>query len=341
MRIVVDVMGGDHGPEVVIHGARLALEEYPAISELYLVGNETEIQPALAKIGLSDPRVRVVHASQVLTMRDKPVEGLRKKKDCSLLRAVDLLKEGKGQALISSGNTGGIVAASTIRLRTLEGVDRAAIAPVMPSEKGYFILIDGGATPECKPLHLAQFAIMGSLYCRQILGNPRPRVGILSNGTEITKGTDLTREAHALCEKLGLNYIGYVEGHDLFADKVEVVVTDGFLGNIVLKTSESMGSAMGRLLKRELTASPMRKLGALLAKPAFLALKNRMDPDAYGGAPLLGLNGNVIKAHGSANARAIKSAIRVATETISHHLNESIIQQIAKANQVLNATSTP
>jgi glycerol-3-phosphate acyltransferase PlsX len=317
------------------------LEEYPAISELYLVGNETEIQPALAKIGLSDPRVRVVHASQVLTMRDKPVEGLRKKKDCSLLRAVDLLKEGKGQALISSGNTGGIVAASTIRLRTLEGVDRAAIAPVMPSEKGYFILIDGGATPECKPLHLAQFAIMGSLYCRQILGNPRPRVAILSNGTEITKGTDLTREAHALCEKLGLNYIGYVEGHDLFADKVEVVVTDGFLGNIVLKTSESMGSAMGRLLKRELTASPMRKLGALLAKPAFLALKNRMDPDAYGGAPLLGLNGNVIKAHGSANARAIKSAIRVATESISHHLNESIIQQIAKANEVLNATSTP
>ena len=340
MHIVLDVMGGDHGPEVVVHGAKLALDEFSDISELWLVGNETEIKAALRKTGLADRRVQVLHASQVLTMEDKPVEGLRKKKDCSLLRAVDLLKEGKGQALISTGNTGGMVAASTIRLRTLEGVDRPAIAPIMPSEKGFFILIDGGATPECKPIHLAQFAIMGSLYCQQILGNPRPRVGILSNGTEDIKGTELTREAHAMCEKLGLNYIGYVEGHDLFADRVEVVVTDGFLGNIVLKTCESMGSAMGRLLKRELTATPVRKVGAALAKSAFLALKNRMDPDAYGGAPLLGLNGNVIKAHGSATPRAIKNAIRVATETISHHLNDSIIQQIAKANEVLNSTVT-
>jgi glycerol-3-phosphate acyltransferase PlsX len=340
MRIVVDVMGGDHGPDAVVHGVKLALDEFSAISQLWLVGNEADIRHAATKAGLSDKRIEILHATQVLTMEDKPVEGLRKKKDCSLLRAVDLLKEGKGEALISTGNTGGLVAASTIRLRTLEGVDRPAIAPVMPSEKNYFILIDGGATPECQPIHLAQFAIMGSLYCQQILGNPSPRVGILSNGTETIKGTDLTREAHSLCEKLGLNYIGYVEGHDLFADKVEVVVTDGFLGNIVLKTCESMGSAMGRLLKRELTATPVRKMGAALARSAFHALKSRMDPDAYGGAPLLGLNGNVIKAHGSASPRAIKNAIRVATETISHHLNDSIIQQIAKANEVLNSTAT-
>jgi glycerol-3-phosphate acyltransferase PlsX len=336
MRIVVDVMGGDRGPDVVVDGARLALEEFPIITELFLVGNESEIQGAIEKSRLRDPRARIVHASQVLTMEDKPVEGLRKKKDCSLLRAVDLIKDGRGQALISTGNTGGLVAASTIRLRTLAGVERPTIAPVMPSERGYFVLVDGGATPECKPIHLAQFAIMGSLYCQKILGTTNPRVGILSNGSEDIKGTDLTREACRLCRKLDLNFLGYVEGHDLFNDAVEVVVTDGFLGNIVLKTCESMGRSVGRFLKRELDATPVRRLGKLLAGKALLALKSKLDPDAYGGAPLLGLNGIVIKAHGSANARAIKNAIRVATETIHHHLNESIIQQIAKSSETLN-----
>jgi phosphate acyltransferase len=339
MRIVVDVMGGDRGPEVVVDGARLALKEYSAISELYLVGNESEIRAAIKKTGLNDSRVQVLHASQVLTMEDKPVEGIRKKKDCSLLRAVDLLKDGRGQALISTGNTGGLVAASTIRLRTLEGVERPAIAPVMPSEHGYFILVDGGATPECKPHYLAQFAIMGSLYCQKILGTKNPRVGILSNGTEDIKGTDLTREAHKLCQGLGLNYVGYVEGHDLFHDRVEVVVCDGFLGNIVLKSCEGLGRAVGRVLKRELDASLLRKVGKVLAGNAFLALKTKLDPDVYGGAPLLGLNGTVIKAHGSANARAIKNAIRVATETIQHQLNDSIVKEIARANEVLSAFS--
>jgi glycerol-3-phosphate acyltransferase PlsX len=338
MRIVVDVMGGDRGPETVVDGARLALAEYTAISELYLVGHETEIRAAMKKTGLHDQRAQVVHASQVLTMEDKPVEGLRKKKDCSLLRAVDLVKDGRGQALISTGNTGGMVAASTIRLRTLEGVERPAIAPVIPSGKGYFILVDAGATPECKPLHLAQFAIMGSLYCQKILGTANPRVGILSNGSEEIKGTELTREAHKLCQRLGLNYIGYVEGHDLFEDRVEVVVTDGFLGNIVLKTCESMGRAVGRFLKHEFNATPIRKLGKVLAGNALLALKTKLDPDIYGGAPLLGLNGTVIKAHGSANARAIKNAIRVAMETIQHHLNESIVKEISKTNEVLSTT---
>ena len=339
MRIVVDVMGGDRGPDVVVDGARLALNEYPAISELHLVGNESDIQAAIQKCGLNDSRVQVLHASQVLTMEDKPVEGIRKKKDCSLLRAVDLLKDGRGQALISTGNTGGMVAASTIRLRTLEGVERPALAPVMPSENGYFILIDGGATPECKPQYLAQFAIMGSLYCQQILGIKNPRVGVLSNGAEDIKGNDLTREAHRLCQGLGLNYIGYVEGHDLFRDRVEVVVCDGFLGNIVLKSCESLGRAVGRLLKRELDANLLRKVGKILAGNALLALKTKLDPDVYGGAPLLGLNGTVIKAHGSANARAIKNAIRVATETIQHQLNDSIVREIAKANESLSAVS--
>ena len=338
MRIVVDVMGGDRGPEAVLEGARLALQEFSAISELYLVGDETAIKGGFPASTLKDKRVHVVHASQVLTMQDKPVEGLRKKKDCSLLRAVDLLKEGRGQALISTGNTGGLVAASAIRLRTLEGVERPAIAPIMPSGNGYFILVDAGATPECKPVHLAQFAIMGSLYCRKIIGTKNPRVGILSNGSEEIKGTELTRETHALCKKLDLNYVGYVEGHDLFEDKVEVVVTDGFLGNIVLKTCESMARAVGRFLKRELNATPIRRLGKVLAGNALLALKTKLDPDIYGGAPLLGLNGTVIKAHGSANAQAIKNAIRVAMETIQHHLNESIVREISKANVIGSET---
>ena len=340
MRIVVDVMGGDRGPEVVVHGAQLALQAIPAITHLFLVGDERQINSARQNLGFQDARVQVVHASQVLEMQDKPVEGLRRKKDCSLLRAVDLLKEGKAQALISTGNTGGLVAASTIRLRTLEGVERPAIGPVMPSEKSFWVLIDAGATPECSPMQLAQFAIMGSLYCQKILGKPDPRVGILSNGTEEIKGTELTREAHQLCRKLGLNYIGYVEGNALFTGEAEVVVTDGFMGNIVLKSLEGMGRSVGRLLKGELTATPVRKLGAALAKGALDALKTRLDPDAYGGAPLLGLNGNVIKAHGSANERAVKNAIRVATETIQHHLNESIIDHIAKANDVLTNSTT-
>lgn len=329
MRIVVDVMGGDHGCEVVVLGVKMALEANPKITELHLVGNEADIQPALKAAGLSDPRVAITHASQVLTMEDKPVEGLRRKKDCSLLRAVELVKDGRGDAMVSLGNTGGMVAASTIRLRTLPGVERPAIATVMPSETREFVLIDAGANPDCKPIHLAQFAIMGSIYSREILKRDNPRVGILSNGTEESKGTDLTREAAQLCAQLGLNFIGYVEGHDLYADGVEVVVTDGFVGNIVLKTSESLAKGIFAILKRELTATPVRKLGAMISKGAFRSLKRKMDPDVYGGAPLLGLNGNVIKAHGSARERSIMNAIRVAGEAVEHKINDLIVRQIA------------
>jgi glycerol-3-phosphate acyltransferase PlsX len=217
----------------------------------------------------------------------------------------------------------------------LEGVERPAIATIMPTQKREFVLIDAGANPDCKPAHLAQFAIMGSIYSREILGHERPRVGILSNGTEEMKGTELTREALRLCQQVGLNFIGYVEGHDLFADRVEVAVTDGFVGNIVLKTCEGMGKSMVRLLKRELAATPIRRLGAGLAHNAFKAILQRMDPDVYGGAPLLGLNGNVIKAHGSARERAIMNAIRVSTEAIQHHLNDMIQKEITQAEQRL------
>lgn len=325
-------MGGDHGSGVVIDGVKLALEANAKISELFLVGKQDEIQSALTRSQLTDPRIKIVNATQVLEMADKPVDGLRKKKDCSILRAVELIKDGKADALISPGNTGGIVASATIRLRPLPGVDRPAIVTVIPTAKNEFVLLDSGASIECRPLHLLHFAVMGSVYSREILGCKRPRVGILSNGTEDNKGNELTLETFKLCQQVNLNFIGNVEGHDLFHDRVDVVVCDGFIGNIVLKTIESFAKGMSAWLKDELTKNPKRMLGAVLAQNALRTIKKRMDPDAYGGAPLLGLNGNVMKAHGSAREKAIMNAIRITSEAIRHQINQVIQDEIAEAN---------
>ena len=326
-------MGGDHGCGVVIEGVRQALAQNDKITTVFLVGNQAEIQPAIAAHKLRDPRVQVVHASEVLTMEDKPIDGLRKKKDCSIARAVDLIKEDKAEALISPGNTGGVVAASTIKLRPLPGVDRPGIATVIPAPENYFVLLDAGANVECRPVHLAHYAIMGSVYSREILGYQRPRVGLLNVGTEEVKGNDLTQEAFKLCKQIDLNFIGNVEGHDLFENRVDVVVCDGFVGNIVLKTCESLALGIFGWLRRELKSSPKRILGALLVKGALRTIKRRMDPDGYGGAPLLGLNGNVMITHGSARERAIMNAIRVTSESIQHHVNDLICQEIARANE--------
>lgn len=339
MRIAVDVMGGDHGCAVVIGGVKLALAADPRITSVLLVGQEDKIRPALGAAGLSDPRAQIVHASEVLTMDDSPVEGIRRKKDSSMVRAIELVRDGKADAVISPGNTGALVAGS-MKLRRLEGVERPAITVRMPSRTGDFVLLDAGANPVCEPQHLAQFAVMGDIYAREILGIAKPRVGVLSNGAEESKGNNLTREAARLCALLDLNFIGYVEGFDLFNDTVDVVVADGFTGNVVLKTAESLSSAMIQILKAELTANPLRKFGAFLSQGAFRSLKRRLDPEVHGGAVLLGLNGNVIKAHGSSRERAIMSAIRVAAEEVQHGLNDIIARQIAVANQRL-AAQTP
>jgi phosphate acyltransferase len=340
MRIVVDVMGSDHGPETIIDGARLALQSNTSITQLFLVGRQEEIQAAIQKTGFRDPRVTVVPATEVLTMEDKPVEGLRRKKDCSILRAVDMVKEGLADALISPGNTGGIVAASTIRLRPLPGVDRPGIATVIPGPKNEFVLLDSGASVECKPLHLLHFAIMGSIYSREILGYKNPRVGVLSNGTEANKGTELTLEACKLCKMADLNFIGNVEGHDLFHNRVDVVVCDGFVGNIVLKTLESFAKGLAGWVRDEVSKNAKRKLGALLIKNALRTIKRRIDPDTRGGAPLLGLNGTIFKAHGSASALAITNAIGECTKALQHRLNEMIQSEIAKANAQIAVPKT-
>jgi glycerol-3-phosphate acyltransferase PlsX len=340
MRIVVDVMGGDHGAETIIDGARLALQARDSITQLFLVGRKEQIEAALLHAHCRDPRVAIVPATEVLSMEDKPVEGLRRKKDCSILRAVDLLKDGQADALISPGNTGGIVAASTIRLRPLAGLDRPVIATVIPAPKNDFVLLDSGASVECRPVNLLHFAVMGSIYSREILGYKNPRVGILSNGTEPNKGTELTLEACKLCKMADLNFIGNVEGHDLFNDRVDVVVCDGFIGNIVLKTLESFAKGMARWIKDEISKNPKRLLGALLVKNALRAIKHRTDPDTRGGAPLLGLNGTVFKAHGSASALAITNAIGECTKALQHHLNQMIQSEVAKANALIAPVKT-
>ncbi|MEO5802693.1 MAG: phosphate acyltransferase PlsX [Verrucomicrobiota bacterium] len=335
MRIAVDVMGGDHGCGSVIDGVKVALEANAKISEIFLVGKQDEIKSALAKSQCRDDRIKIVHASEVLAMEDKPVESLKRKKDSSILRAVELVRDGKADAIISQGNTGGLIAAAHIRLRPLQGVERPAIAVIMPRVKGEWVLLDGGANPDTTPTQLAQSAVMGSVYYKAMLGDPSPRVGILSNGSEEMKGNDLTRAALALCRKLDLHFIGYVEGSDMFQGNVEVVIADGFVGNIVLKTIGGMGKAIQEILKSELMANPVRQLGAFVAQRGLRGLKKRMNPDAYGGAQVLGLNGNVIKVHGSAKAVVVANAIRQTATAFATNLNQLIAAEIAKANKRL------
>jgi glycerol-3-phosphate acyltransferase PlsX len=314
-----------------------ALEENKKIAGIFLVGNKDEIHAALPLRGFRDHRVRIIHTTEVVEMEDKPAIALRKKKDSSIARAADLVSEGKADALISLGNTGGIFAAGTFKIGRIPGVDRGCIATVIPRQGNEFVLLDAGANVECKPLHLAQFAVMGSVYSREVLKHKNPRVGILSIGTEDSKGNELTLEAFKLCKKLNLNFIGNVEGHDLFKDHVDVVVCDGFVGNIVLKTIESLAVAMFSMLKRELMHSTQRKLGAYLAKGAFQSIRRRMDPEVYGGAPLLGFNGLVFKGHASANERAVASAIRVTVNAVQNQINQTIARDIAAANKILAA----
>jgi phosphate acyltransferase len=333
MRIAVDVMGGDHGCGVVIEGAKRALEAGINISELHLVGQESKIHAALTHSGLRDRRVHVVHASEFLTMDDKPASALRKKRDCSITRAVELVHDGKADAVVSPGNTGGIFAAATFKLGRIPGVDRGGIATVIPTPDGQFVLLDSGANIECKPAHLAHYAVMGSIYSREVIGCRNPRVGILSIGTEDTKGNELTLEAFRLCKQIDIHFIGNIEGYDLFKGGVDVVVCDGFVGNIVLKTCEGLAGAIFAMLKSELRKNPKRQLGALLLQNAFRGIKRRIDPELHSGAPLLGFNGPVIKTHGSARERAVMNAIRIAAESVEHHVNEIISREIARAKE--------
>ncbi len=337
-RIAVDAMGGDLGPTEVVEGAKLALAEYPGLSPLILIGDTAVLRPLLARAGLDGhPSVQLSHASEVITMDDKPLLAIRRKKDSSMMRAIELVKSGEAVAAVSCGNTGSLVAAAILKLRTLEGLDRAALAPVVPRAGGYFILLDAGANPDARAEHLVHNAIIGSQYARIELGCAVPRVGLLTIGTEEGKGNSLIAETHNALKRIGslVNYVGPIEGFQLFSDNVDVVVCDGFVGNICIKSWESLVKFFSAELRGHMRANPCRAMGGLLAKGAFSALRRRINPERYGGAPLLGVRGNIIKAHGSSNRQAWKNAIRIARDAIQSDLNHRIEVDVAQANELL------
>ena len=337
-RIAVDAMGGDLGPAEVVAAVKLALAQ-PNLNPITLVGDQAILMPLLHQAGLSrSSRLSVYHASEVITMNDKPLPALKRKKDSSMVRAIELVKNHEAGVVVSCGNTGALMAGGTLRLRPMEGIARPALAAVCPREGGHFVLIDAGANPEAKPEHLVHNAILGSHFCRVMLHVERPRVGLMTIGTEEGKGNALITETNELLKRVGnlINYSGPIEGFHVFAEHVDVVVCDGFVGNIMLKSWESLVKFFSSMLKEELQANPMRATGALLSKGAFNALKERINPERYGGAPLLGLNGNILKAHGSSNRRAIKSAITAANEIVKADMNQHIEADIARANELLS-----
>ena len=337
MKIALDAMGGDFGPPNIVGGAVMALKEYPHIQKLFLVGDTPRIETELKQHGCNDRRIEIVHATQVVEMSDGAVDAVKRKKDSSVSRAVDLVKKGDASAIVSAGHTGAAVAATTIKLRTLPGVDRPGIAAVIPSETNIFVLIDAGANSDPRPDHLVQYAIMGSVYSRHVLGYSKPTVGLMSIGDEDVKGSDLTKEVFKMLKQSGLNFRGNIEGHDLFADPVEVVVCDGFVGNVILKTCESIGDAIFKWLKHELMKSKTRMAGAYLARNAFLTIKKKVNYEEYGGMPLLGVNGICIIAHGASTPLAIKNALRVAAESIEQQVNPHIVEEVRRYHE----TTTP
>jgi glycerol-3-phosphate acyltransferase PlsX len=328
MRIALDAMGGDFGPPTLVAGAVMALREYHHIQKLYLVGDERQIESELEKHRSNDSRIEIVHSTQVVDMSDRAWSAVRRKKDSSVSRAVDLVKRGEADAIVSAGHTGAAVAASMIKLRTLEGIDRPGIAAVLPTQFNVFVLIDAGANIDARPHHLLQYAIMGSVYSRHVLGYKNPTVGLVSLGDEDVKGTELTKEAFKMLKLSSLNFVGNIEGRHLFEDPVEVVVCDGFVGNVILKTCESISVAIFKWLKDELTRTPMRKTGAFLARHAFNTIKEKTNYEEYGGSPLLGVDGICIIAHGASTPLAIKNALRVAAESIEQQVNPHIVEEV-------------
>jgi glycerol-3-phosphate acyltransferase PlsX len=333
MRIALDAMGGDYAPANTVAGAVMALREYPKITKIFLTGDEQAVRAELAKHGCTDPRVEIVHTTQVVEMSDAAVEAVRKKKDSSVSRAVDLVKKGEADAIVSAGHTGAAVAATTIKLRTLEGIERPGIASYLPTEKNVCVLIDAGANIDAKPLHLLQYAIMGSVLSSQVLGYKNPEIGLMSIGGEDVKGSEFTKEVFKLLKGSSLNFRGNIEGHDLFEHPVEVVLCDGFTGNVVLKTAEATASAVFRWLKRELKSTPLRIMGAWIARNAFRAIRRKTNYENYGGSPLLGVDGICIIAHGSSSPLAIKNAVRVAVEFIEQQVNPKIVEAVRAYNQ--------
>jgi glycerol-3-phosphate acyltransferase PlsX len=323
MKIALDAMGGDYAPDVTVAGAIEAVSEYDV--EVILVGDKDRLNEVLREKRYPANRISIFHASEVAGMDESPVAVLRKKKDSSIRKAVELVKTGNADAAVSAGHSGVAMAMALFLLGKVPGVDRPAIAAIMPSLTGHFVLLDAGANVDCKPENLLEFAHMGNAYYKAIFNEEAPKVALLSIGEEDSKGNELTKEAFKLLKRSkGFNFRGNIEGKDVFAGRADVIVCDGFVGNIVLKTSEGLADTIIKMLKREIANVATGKLGYLMIKPAIRNFKKKTDYDEYGGAPLLGINGTCIIGHGRSSARALKNAIKVASEMARQRVHENI-----------------
>ncbi|MBI2093530.1 MAG: phosphate acyltransferase PlsX [Candidatus Omnitrophica bacterium] len=338
MKVALDAMGGDSAPETPVAGALRAARELPI--EIVLVGKQDAIEQQLARYRHLPSNLSIVHAPEVVGMDESPAASIRKKRESSISIGVGLLKDHQVEAFVSAGNTGAVVSASTLFAGLLPGIERPGIAILMPGIKNDTLLIDVGANIDPKPIHLLQYALMGEAYMRYVLGRSRPVVGLLNVGEEEGKGTDFIKETYGLLESSGINFMGNVEGRDIFSGAVDVIVCDGFAGNVALKTAESLANAISILLKRSLTVSPITRLGAWLARDAFLQLRKEIDYAERGGAPLLGVNGTSIIAHGASSGKAIKNAIRVAYESVRHELNRHMVEAVRLYSQNIRPSSS-
>ncbi|MCD8071055.1 MAG: phosphate acyltransferase PlsX [Akkermansiaceae bacterium] len=340
MKLALDAMGGDFAPATNVEGARLALERLANLEKIYLVGDEAALKRQCDACGLSGSHVEIIHAPEVVTMEESGLMAVRQKKRSSMSVAVDLVKEGVCDAVLSAGNTGAAVAASTVKLRLLPGVRRAGIATQLPNEYGVCNVMDTGANPDARASHLVGYAVMAAVLVQYMYGKAEPKVGLMSNGTEECKGNDFSKETLKLFRqlegdgKLPFHFLGNVEGHDLFEKELDVVVTDGFTGNVLLKTCEATAKTFSKWLKREIMKSYVRRAGALLMQGAFRSLKKTLSADQTGGSPLLGVNGVSIIAHGRANSTAIFNAIRIAEGMHENSVNPRIVEALADMGNI-------
>jgi len=332
MSIAVDAMGGDRAPFVVVQGAVEAARDYGV--PVILIGDAAIVRGELAKYDTTGLPITIKHADEVIGMSEPPAQAVRRKKKSSIWIGVKLVESGAAEAFVSAGNTGAAMAASVLCWGTLPGVERPAIAVLLPTLSGVTTMLDVGATVDCKPKHLVQFAIMGEVYARCILKCENPKVALLSIGEEAGKGNDVIRETFSVLKRLPINFIGNIDGKEVYKAKADVVVCDGFIGNVALKISESLAEMIGELLRVELTRTWRFRLGALLLKPAFANFKKTVDYSEYGGAPLLGVNGICIIGHGSSTAKAIKNAIRIAAEFSAQKVNERIVADLAASTEL-------
>lgn len=326
--IGVDAMGGDLAPRVNIEGALAALAEPGAAFDVVLVGDETAIREEAARLGVAESLPRIVHAAEQVEMSEHAAQAVRKKRDSSIVVCSKLHKAGDVDAIVSAGNTGAVVASGLFELGRIEQIQRPAIATVLPTPQGNVVILDVGATSDCKPAHLAQFAIMGSIYARLVLKIEKPRVGLLNIGEEAEKGSELYYEAHQLLKRSPVHFIGNIEGREVILGTADVVVCDGFVGNVLLKFAESVIPSISTMIKDEIAAHPLSAMAGLLLKPAFRRLKRRLDYAEVGGAPLLGVAGTCIIAHGRSNVRAMKNAIKVAARCAEARVADSIRDQL-------------